>query len=115
MLNLFVKATLLYGMPSCVRSDHGIENRHVALFMNLVQGAQRHITGRSVHNQRIERLWKDDHEQVTCTFYQLFYELEDCGKLDINNEKDICALHEVYLPEINARLRTFQCGWSESE
>lgn len=113
VFQLFVKATLQFGVPATVRSDHGGENIHVALFVNLLRGSPRHITGRSVHNQRIERLWRDVHAQVTETFYGLFYKLEDEGKLDINNEMEIIALHIVYLPEINRRLSVFQSGWNQ--
>lgn len=79
VLTYFVRATCLYGLPSRVRSDHGGENTLVALLMNLLQGQgqARHITGRSVHNQRIERLWRDVFQQVVHYFYRLFYSFED--------------------------------------
>ena len=113
VFQLFITATLQYGLPASVRSDHGGENRHVALFMNLISDArQRHFTGRSVHNQRIERLWRDVHTQVTGWFYDLFYQMEDDGKLDINNENEIKALHLVYLPVINNRFSVFKEGWN---
>ena len=35
------------------------------------------ITGSSVHNQRIERLWQDTYGCVLSTFHQLFHSLED--------------------------------------
>lgn len=61
VLSQFLKATCLYALPSRVRSDHGGENILVAFFMHLVQGLEHKgfITGQSVHNQRIERLWRD--------------------------------------------------------
>ena len=56
----FIKATLKYGVPSRVRSDHGTENVGIWRFIEKVKGRVRHsyIAGRSVHNKGIERLWR---------------------------------------------------------
>ncbi|XP_069131834.1 uncharacterized protein [Argopecten irradians] len=113
VLNLFIGAVMRYGLPARVRSDHGGENIQVALFMNLVQNSTTsHLTGRSVHNQRIERLWRDVQEQVGNVFYQKFYMMEDSGILDINNDSHICALQMVYIPEVNKKLHSFMKGWN---
>jgi hypothetical protein len=44
-----------------VRADCGTENFDVKYFMEEMRGDSRgsFISGRSVHNQRIERLWRD--------------------------------------------------------
>ena len=59
--DLFIGSTKLYFVPSCVRSNKGLENVKVAEFMLAYRGFDRGrmITGSSVHNQRIERLWRD--------------------------------------------------------
>ena len=69
------------------------------------------IVGRSVHNQRIERLWHDVYYQKTSTFYHLFYHLEDCGVLDVNNELHMFSLHYVFVPRLNKQLADFVEGW----
>ena len=115
VLRMFTQACVKLGIPSRVRCDRGTENIDVALFMNVMRGANRAscIAGKSVHNQRIERLWRDVASNVTAFFYALFYELEDEGALDINYEMHISALHVVFLPEINKRMDEFrQFSWN---
>ncbi|XP_014830574.1 PREDICTED: uncharacterized protein LOC106908860 isoform X1 [Poecilia mexicana] len=110
----FLKATGLYGLPSRVRSDHGGENVQVALVMNLLQGTERrsHITGESIHNQRIERLWRDVFLHVLEPFYSMFYNLEDSALLDPSDDVHKLSLHIVFLPEIQSRLEQFRKAWN---
>ena len=70
------------------------------------------ITGPSIHNQRIERLWRDVHQSVTILYYRLFYFLESQQLLDPLNEIHLYALHYVYLPRIGHALDIFREGWN---
>ena len=70
------------------------------------------LTGSSVHNQRIERLWRDTYRCVLSLYYQVFYYLEDTGFLDPNNETDLFCLHFVYEQRINSSLKVFVDGWN---
>lgn len=70
------------------------------------------ITGSSIHNQRIERLWRDMHRCVIQLYYRLFYFLEQRGLLNPTNILHLFALHHVYLPKINSSLVAFKDGWN---
>ena len=112
--DLFVAAVWRHHLPSRVHSDQGTENILVAQYMLEKRGADRRsmITGCSVHNQRIERLWKDMHRSVTVLFYKMFYYLEQYNLLDHLNEHHLWALHYVFIPRINRCLQEFTNGWN---
>ena len=112
VVQCFFQGTRQYGFPSRVRSDRGGENYLVSVLMCMVRGVNRgsHIAGRSVHNQRIERLWRDVFLFCVSTFYFLFYFMEEMGVLDNTDELHLFALHFVFIPRINNLLSR----WAEA-
>ena len=112
--DLFLTATEEFSWPSRVRSDHGMENVEVARLMVARRGTGRgsHISGSSVHNQRIERLWRDYFRCVGTIFYNLFYFMEDTGILNPDSDVDIFCLHFVFAPSTNQALESFKRSWN---
>ena len=114
LLDCFLKGIHAFGTPLRARSDKGLENALIADFMIRQRGVDRGsmITGKSVHNQRIERLWRDVYVGVLSYFYNLFYYMEDSEILDPFKESHIFALHHVYLNEINKKLEVWRNAWA---
>ena len=61
VLEAFLEGTSMFGIPVHVRSDHGGENMQVWEYMlSSFNDPISIITGSSVHNERIERMWRDN-------------------------------------------------------
>lgn len=111
----FRSRILEYGTPLRVRSDQGLENFKIAEFMAESKGLDNSsmIVGKSTHNQRIERLWRDVFECVLSFFYDLFYVMEDQGILNPLSDLDLYALHHVYTQKINNNLQMWRNAWNK--
>ncbi|KAG9221975.1 hypothetical protein CCMSSC00406_0009183 [Pleurotus cornucopiae] len=114
VLDVFIDAIEVHGIPSRVRADYGTENVLVAALMEALKGVERgsYIWGRSVHNVRIERLWRD----VTLGFGQkwkaFFQALEVHDGLNHNLNGHIWLLHHLFSDALNADALAWAEAWN---
>ena len=112
VLEKFQRAVSTFGRPIRVRSDHGGENIRVWEEMIQHQGVYGVIAGKSVQNQRVERLNGDLNRHVNRPFSEVFHNLEFRGELNPKNDVDLFCLHYVYLPRINKAIENFTTSYN---
>uniref|UniRef100_A0A8C6SKU6 Integrase catalytic domain-containing protein n=1 Tax=Neogobius melanostomus TaxID=47308 RepID=A0A8C6SKU6_9GOBI len=109
VLNQFQEAVQLFGWPLHVRTDLGGENTDIWRAMTEHHHTDNAvIVGSSVHNERVERMWRDINRVVSSHFREQFFSLEAEGLLNPLNEADLFCLHWVYLDLVNMILHDHQ-------
>ena len=101
-----------YGVPSGVRVDGGSEFRHINLMIDIGNGHDwaSHIVGQSLHNVRIERLWRDDYKKCSDFHYKLFYYMQKHNILDLQNPVQMFPLQYVFA----ARIQRTISNWAQA-
>ena len=113
LLNAFINSPMVQqrSLPIFIRGDGGLENASIAKLINSVSGTNHFISGRSVHNQRVERMWRDVFTNVI-GYYKNHLETIT-AKYDIElTDNNIWIIQSLYLDGINEELRKFQLNWN---
>ncbi|XP_067085574.1 uncharacterized protein [Osmerus mordax] len=113
--DFFMEGVMMFGWPYKVRADQGVENVDIARAMFTTRGTGHgsFISGKSVHNQRIERLWRDVWTAVTHVYYDVLHSLEDEGLLDLADSLHLFCVHFVFVPRLQQDLEHFAKGWDD--
>ncbi|MEQ2280854.1 hypothetical protein AMECASPLE_024289 [Ameca splendens] len=114
-LEFFLDGVRRFGWPYKVRADQGVENVQIAEMMFNVRGTGcgSLISGKSVHNQRIERLWREVWTGVTHVYYDVLHSLEEDGFLNISDSLHLFCAQYTFLPRLKADLAKFSAGWND--
>uniref|UniRef100_A0A8C5DJN0 Integrase core domain-containing protein n=1 Tax=Gouania willdenowi TaxID=441366 RepID=A0A8C5DJN0_GOUWI len=113
--SFFLKSTRRHGLPSRVRGGQAPENLDIAEFMFATKGTDREsfISGKSLRNHRMTRLWRDVWIAVTSTYYNVLHSLEEVGVLDISDGIHLYGVHYIFVAKLQQDLKTFIGGWND--
>jgi len=100
---------LEHGLPNLIRGDAGMENVAIARLLNYINGERHFLIGRSVHNQRIERLWRDVFSNVIGFYHEFFSRLYETIE---HNPFNTWILQYLFLDRINEDLSEFIDAWN---
>lgn len=97
------------GPPSQVRADNGGENVAVGDYMVWFRGENQlsFLTGPSVRNTRIERLWRNVVECIVSVFSSLFLFMEAHHAVNPGCDLDMYVLHFIFMPRNQRLLNKF--------
>ena len=115
MLKYFQEAEKHHGKPSRVRCDYGGENIEVARYMITDRGLNRGsvLTGPSIRNQRIERIWRDCWRSVLRLFSCLFTHMEERERsVDYGDPLCTLCLHYVFVPRVQKIMDEWVSAWN---
>jgi len=110
--SFFTKVEESHEIPALISVDGGGENVLVADYMIFHLGKEALKIVSSVHNQRIERLWRDVCEKAMIDYINLFADLRNESILDIENDQQIWLIHFLFLQLINEALQRFIVAWN---
>ena len=110
-----------YSLPSHVQSDQDLENIDVARYMlqehglnraGIIAGKSLHNCSPSVHDQRIERVWREINRVVVNKYKNIFVYLERHECFEPTNEIHLFSLQCVYLLMVNDSLHQLIQEWN---
>jgi hypothetical protein len=88
-----------------------MENVAVGKFMKLMRGDDSVLIGKSVHNQRVERFWRDLRYQVLHEYVDFCFELVRTNPA-MGGKHGIWLLQYLFLPRIQHELLHFRNTWN---
>jgi len=116
VLNLFRDCVQRDVVPQRIYTDQGGENIQVAHYMLATRGPGHHgdtiMVGKSVHNQRIERLWRDINH-ITYMYKMYFHILSNQHNIDLDDPANRYVINRLFIPLINEELDETRRGYNQ--